>query len=76
MVKKPPREVSDHNPLILFCGLPKKTPYIQFKFEASWVNNEEFIQGVGKIWENPCKAKTPLDKIQQKLKLVKQYFKG
>lgn len=24
----------------------------------------------------PYKAKTPLDKIQQKLKLVEQYFKG
>jgi len=75
-VKKLPREVSDHNPLILFSGQCKKSSHIQFKFELSWIDNPDFIQGVGKIWEKPCKAKTPLDKIQQKLKLVKQYFKG
>jgi hypothetical protein len=29
-----------------------------------------------KFEKKPCRAKSPLDKIQQKLKLVKQYFKG
>jgi hypothetical protein len=28
------------------------------------------------IWEKPCRALSALDKIQQKLKMVKQYFKG
>lgn len=49
MVKKLPREVSDHNPLILFSGHNKKLPHIQFKFELSWIDNPEFIQGVDKI---------------------------
>jgi hypothetical protein len=31
---------------------------------------------VEKIWNKPCKARTTIDKIQQKLKLFKQYFKG
>ena len=58
-VKKLPREVSDHNPLILFSGQCKKSSHIQFKFELSWIDNPDFIQGVGKIWEKPCKAKAP-----------------
>jgi len=29
-----------------------------------------------KIWLKPCRAQSALDKIQQKLKLLKQYFKG
>jgi hypothetical protein len=56
-VKRLPREVSHHNPLILFSGQSKKLSHIQFKFETSWANNTEFIQGVGKIWENHVKPK-------------------
>jgi len=31
---------------------------------------------VEKNWSKPCRAKSALDKIQQKLKLFKQFFKG
>ena len=62
LVKKLPREISDHNPLILYSESYK--PY-----ELGWVNNPEFIVAVKKIWSKPCRAKTMLDKIQQKLKL-------
>jgi hypothetical protein len=31
---------------------------------------------VKQIWEKPCRALSTLDKIQQKLKMIKQYFKG
>jgi len=31
---------------------------------------------VEKIWNRQCRARSALDKIQQKLKLLKQYFKG
>jgi hypothetical protein len=54
-----------------------QTPmHIQFRFELSWLSNPEFIPAVEKIWAKPCRAKTTLDKIQQKLKMFKQYFKG
>jgi hypothetical protein len=76
MVKKLPREVSDHNPLILSCGQCQQLNYIQFKFELSWMDNPEFFQCVRKIWGKPCFAKSSLDRIQQKLKMIKKYFKG
>jgi hypothetical protein len=31
---------------------------------------------VEKIWTKPCKTKSAIDKIQQKIKLIKQFFKG
>lgn len=49
---------------------------MQFKFELSWIDNPNFLQEVDKIWGRPYRAKSPLDKIRPKLKLVKQYFKG
>ena len=76
MVKKLPREISDHNPLILSSGPCKPQKHLQFKFENSWLNNPDFIPIVKQIWENPCRAPSTLDKIQLKLKLLKQYFKG
>lgn len=68
-VKKLPREISDHNPLILYSESYKPTMHIQFRYELSWVNNPEFIAAIKKIWSKPRRAKTMLDKIQQKLNL-------
>ena len=76
MVRKLPREISDYNPLIIFSKISKKLPHIQFKFELSWVDNPDFKLNVKKIWNTPCNAKSSRDRKQQKLKLVKQYFKG
>ena len=76
LVRKLPREISDHNPLIVSSGPPKVISHIQFKFDLNWLNNPDFYAMVEKLWNKPCKAKSILDKIQQKLKLFKQYFKG
>lgn len=76
MIKKLPREVSDHNPLILLTASNAPTKTIQFRSELSWLKNPDFFTQVDRIWNKPCRAKTTIDKIQQKLKLVKQYFKG
>jgi exonuclease III len=43
MVRKLPREVSDHNPLILSSGQYKPLKFIQFNFELSWLNNPDFF---------------------------------
>lgn len=71
MVYKLPREISDHNPLILTSGIQEKLPPIQFKFDLSWCKNPEFFVQVERIWKRPCYAKTSIDRIQQKLKLLK-----
>lgn len=76
IVRKLPREISDHNPLILSSGPCKPQKHLQFKFENSWLNNPDFIPIVKQIWEKPCRAPSTLHKIQQKVMLLKQYFKG
>ena len=76
MVNRLSSEVLDHNPLIISSGKKVGMPFIQFKFDLNWFNNPEFYPLVVKIWNKPCRAKSSLDKIQQKLKLFKQYFKG
>ena len=73
---KLPREISDHNPLILSnqYGIPNRK--ISFKFENSWLKDQEFKSLVAKIWNKPCYATSALERIQKKLKRFKQYFKG
>ena len=76
IVTRLPREISDHNPLILSTGQKQNLPKLEFRFNLGWLSNPEFIELTRQPWEKPCKAKSALDKMQQKLKLFKQYFKG
>jgi hypothetical protein len=68
--------MSDHNPLIL--ALPSKPPVksLHFRFEMFWFRHHEFMSKVFEIWNRPCHGKSVFDRIQCKLKRVKQYFKG
>ena len=71
MVYKLQREVSDHNPLILSTQVNTPLRKLSFKFELAWLKEHDFIPTVKEIWERPCFAKTPLDRIQAKLKRFK-----
>jgi hypothetical protein len=53
-----------------------RLPFIDFKFDLSWLNNPEFFTLVENMWIKPCRTKSALDRIQQKLKLFEQFFKG
>lgn len=75
-VKKRPREVSYHNPLIILVMSKIPMRYFQFRFELSWLNDPNFFVQVERILTKHCKAKSTLDKIQQKLMLLKQYYEG
>lgn len=75
-VSRLPREISNHNPLIVSTGKSNSMPFLQFRFDVGWIKNPDFIPLVEKILNKPCRAKSTIDKIQQKLKMFKQYFKG
>jgi len=49
---------------------------ISFKFEISWLKDHDFKPLVARIWNKHSHASSALERIQKKLKLVKQYFKG
>ena len=75
-VYKLPREVSDHNPLILSTQTSPPPKKIPFRFELTWLKDQNFTPVVKSIWDKPCHAHTALDRIQIKLKRFKQFFKG
>ena len=76
LVYKLPREVFDHNPLILITQINMPMKKLSFKFELSWLKEHDFIHIVKKIWKRPYFANSPLDRNQAILKIFKQHFKG
>jgi hypothetical protein len=43
LVRNLPREVSDHNPLILSSGPCQNLKRLQFRFDLNWLTNLEFM---------------------------------
>lgn len=64
VVNRLPREVSDHNPLLITVNKNSALPYIQFIFYLNWLKNHDFFKEVERIWLQPCRARSALDKIQ------------
>lgn len=64
VVNRLPREVTDHNPLLITVSKNIELPFIQFKFALCWLKNPDFFKEVERIWLLPCRAKSALDKIQ------------
>lgn len=77
-VRKLVREVSDHNPLLLSTGEDERCALVnrEFRFELSWLKNEEFFTKAKSIWEQNVRADDPIDILNIKLKRIKKYFKG
>jgi hypothetical protein len=75
-LRKNPRLMSDHNPLLLCTeqNITKNTKH--FCFETSWIKHEDFLPKVKEIWEKPIIAKNATKKWLIKLGRVKKFLKG
>jgi hypothetical protein len=65
MIKKLPREVFDHNPLILLTGSQQPTKAIMFRFEVSWLKNPEFLLMLREFGTNPVEPNPLLIKFSK-----------
>lgn len=46
VVNKLPREISDHNPLILYTETNQPLRHLDFRFEAAWLVHPDFLEKV------------------------------
>lgn len=76
VLNKLPREILDHNPLIVSTGNCENLPHIQFKFDVGWSKNPKFFVLVEKIWNKPCRAKTTIDKFSKSLNLSNSFLRA
>lgn len=60
-VRKLPRCLSDHNPLLLGTAdvMNMKTPV--FRFELHWLQHPDFVSTVEKTWNEPVREQYSID---------------
>jgi hypothetical protein len=75
-VYKMPRIMSDHNPLILSTQNAQRGKMREFRFELSWLKDPEFLSKVKRLWEEPTRDSSILDKVHFKLGKVRKFLKG
>jgi exonuclease III len=73
---KEPRELSDHNPLIVSSCLRVVGNKREFRFELFWIKHPDFLKKVSEIWNAPTRDVNNIDTVLFKLKKVKKYLKG
>jgi hypothetical protein len=65
-IKELPRNMVDHNPLILMTEPDNAIKNQEFHFENEWVSHPDFKDIIKAIWDKACRVRSALDKIQQK----------
>jgi hypothetical protein len=71
-----PRELSDHNPIVVSTQTCNQSNKRDFRFEVSWMKHPDFLSMVSRIWSEYTRDRTALDKVLFKLKKVKISLKG
>ena len=75
-LRKIPRFMSDHNPLLLCSGQESEKKKHPFCFETAWLKHEDFLPKVAEIWGEGVRAKDAAEMWNIKLKRVKKFLKG
>ena len=71
-LRKIPRLMSDHNPLLLCSDQEKVQTSRPFCFETSWIKHQEFIPKITEIWTKNVKVDKATEIWSIKLKRVKK----
>jgi exonuclease III len=75
-LKKNPREMSDHNPLILRSDLEERKKSKHFCFETYWTKHPDYHPKLVEIWGREVGAKNAVEKWYIKLNRMKKFLKG
>jgi hypothetical protein len=73
---KEPRNMSDHNPLVISTQMINLGDRRDFRFELTWLKYPDFLHKVNEVWTTPTRDEVTLDKVLFKLKKVKKALKG
>jgi hypothetical protein len=69
---KEPRNMSDHNPLVISTQMINLGDRRDFRFELTWLKYPDFLHKVNEVWTTPTRDEVTLDKVLFKLKKVKK----
>ncbi|CAN6249384.1 unnamed protein product [Urochloa humidicola] len=75
-LRKIPRHMSDHSPLLLCTEQEKAKKTKAFCFETAWIKHTDFLPKMQEIWGDSVVAKNAVDKWYIKINRVKKFLKG
>jgi len=75
-LRRLPRELSDHNPLLLCTDQPNLKRSKAFSFETSWLKHHDFVPKVKEIWKENIISKSAVDRWCIKMNRLKKFLKG
>ena len=75
-LRKLPRELSDHNPLLLCTEQNNLKKTKALCFETSWLKYQDFVPNIMKIWNEKVTDRNAVDKWCIKINRVKKFLKG
>jgi hypothetical protein len=73
---KEPRNMSDHNPLIISTQSDDPRCRREFRYELTWLKHPDFLHRVAEIWHAPTRDELVLDRVIFKIKKVKKFLEG
>jgi hypothetical protein len=74
-VRKIPRFVSDHNPLVLDTEFDQVQKVKTFCFETFWIKHPDFLPKMEEIWNQPVQAVNAVSNWCIKINRVKKFLK-
>jgi hypothetical protein len=71
-----PKQVSDHNPLLISFGARLPVMELVFRFEKWWLEMDNFADLVQKVWKTESPYANAIDVWQFKIRLLRKKAKG
>ena len=68
-----PRVCSDHTPILWDSGINITSIPNSYKFEKWWLQQDGFLELFKKNWNAPVKAKSAIDKWQEKVRRFRKF---
>jgi hypothetical protein len=75
-IYKKPRDMSNHNPLIMLTQQSYKLKSRVSRFELNWLTHPELLPKVKELWLAPTRDTKVLDRVLFKLKKIRKFLKG
>jgi hypothetical protein len=70
-----PKDISDHNPILVESGTNFSFGKKKFRFEKWWLERPDFKEVVAKAWSTPCSG-NPMEVWQVKVRTLKRLVRG
>ena len=68
--------LSDHAPILLTNGTPRRQCKHKFKFELGWLHHDGFHELVKKVWDRPVVGSNPIQRWNNKMRATRKFLRG